>query len=196
MESRAGIRGAIFFFLLVFIACGNLRYSQLAPESVNFHPHRVGVLPVEAFPYGEAKYSVDRIIAEVLADKKWFTSVVGGEMIDKQNKSSEEFAKVKTAYLAKLKLVHFSDPEMSRQIGHIYDIDAFLVVDIDYWNYTVVNDDKIAKVGLTMKMVEASTGIVMWNATHSIEETYVIFKPDLSDLVKTLIKQMVRRMPH
>jgi len=117
-------------------------------------------------------------------------------VIDKQSKSNEEFTKVKAAYLAKLKLVNFSDPEMSRQIGHIYNIDAFLVVDIDYWNYTVVNDDKIAKVGLTMKVVEASTGTVMWNATHSIEKTYVIFKPDLSDLAKTLMKQMVRRMPH
>jgi hypothetical protein len=178
------------------VACGSLRYSQIAPEAKNFHPKRIGALPVSALPYGEAKGSVDRVVVDVLLHKKWFESVIGGEAIDRQTKENVELAGMLFGYLAKFRAVNYSDPGLSRQIGRICNVDALLVTDVDYWNYTVINDDKVARVGLTMKLVETSTGIVMWNATHSITKTYWFFKPDLADVAHTLVQQMVKKMPY
>jgi hypothetical protein len=61
-------------------------------------------------------------------------------------------------YTAKLKAVNFSDPDLSRRIGEICRVDAFLVVSLDYWNYTTEATDKVGKIGLSMKLISAAEG--------------------------------------
>ena len=45
-------------------------------------------------------------------------------------------------------------------------MDAFFVISIDFWSYTKENDKKIGKVGLGIKMIEASNDKIMWKAGH------------------------------
>ena len=186
---------ALVVSLLVFSGCGGLRYSQVAPEAKNFHPKRVGIMPVDVGTYEEARGVADQIIAGVLVNKKWFTDVVASDTISKQLEANEELRQIVLEYLAKLTAVNYSDPELSKRIGELSQIDAFLVVNVDYWNYTEENEDKIAKVGMGMKMIDAGSGKILWKAGHHLADKYMLIKPNLPDVAEDLVKTMVDEMP-
>jgi len=186
----------IFFLGLLLFGCSGIRYSEVAPEAKDFHPGRIGVLPVDVGTYTEAKGVIDRIVADVLTDKAWFTDVVAAETINKQVLSSEETGKAFLDYISKLKTVSYSDPELSRKIGELLKIDAFLMVDLTYWNYTKTEDNKVAKVEAGIRMINANTGQIIWKAHHYEMEEYRFMKPQLPDVARTLMKKMIGEMPH
>lgn len=192
------LRRTLFFVLLfaTLSACGGLRFSQVAPDMGNFHPEKICVFPVNTGPYSEAAGVADKLIADAVSKKGFFSGVVSPE---DAKKLMENDAKLKSAvfnYLAKLRKVNFSDPDISRYIGKTCTVDAILVVDVDFWNYTTQGDDKIAKVGFSIELVEAHTGKIMWRAKHYDTESYKWFKPDLADLAKEVAEKMISRIPH
>ena len=193
MITKTWITAVIAF---LFLGCGGLRYSEVSPEARDFHPRRVAVLPADTRAFAEAKGDVDRLFAEVLSERKWFADVVGGEAIGRRLESDETFRQVITDYLAKLANVRFSDPAMSGRLGELTGAEAFLLVRVDYWNYTTENDKKIAKVSLTITMIEAKTGKTIWTAVHNKISDYMILKPDLPDVARALIREMIGYMPH
>jgi hypothetical protein len=181
--------------LLLLSACGGLRYSQVAPEAKDFHPKKVAILPADVGMYEEARGNVEQIFAGVLVDKKWFMDVVDTITIGNQLQRNEEYRRAVLDYLVKLKTINVSDSGLSRKIGEISRVDAFFVITVDFWNYTKENDKKVGKVGFGIKMIEASTGKIMWKAGHHEVESYMLIKPDLADVAKDLIKTMVGEMP-
>jgi hypothetical protein len=196
MKRKAFILPFAILLIMTLLGCGGLRYSQVAPEAQNFHPKRVGVLPADVGTYEEARGIIDQVIAGVLVETQWFTDVVAADIISNQLQSNEELRKVYLDYISKLKTVNFSDPELSKKIGEISKVDALLLVNVDYWNYTKENDKKVGKVGIGIKMVEASTGKIMWKAGHHEAEDYMLIKPKLPDVAKDLVKKMIKEMPH
>ncbi len=196
MITKTWITAVIALLFLGILGCGGLRYSEVSPEARDFHPRRVAVLPADTRAFAEAKSDVDRLFAEVLSEQKWFADVVGGEAIGRRMKSDETFRQVITDYLAKLANVSFSDPSMSERIGELTGAEAFLLVRVDYWNYTTENDKKIAKVSLSITMIEAKTGKTLWTAVHYKISDYMIIKPDLPDVARALIREMIGYMPH
>lgn len=188
---------AIFFILAVAVAgCGGLRYSQVEPDAANFHPQRIGVFPVDVGSYEEARGTVDQIVAGVLIDKKWFADVVAADTFKNMLGTNEELRRLVLDYMLKLKTVNFSDPDMSRRIGEIAGIDAFLILGLDHWNYTIENGEKVAKVGFALKMVNAENGKIVWKAGHHIAKEYsFVYKPGLDGIAKKVINDMIRHMP-
>jgi hypothetical protein len=182
--------------LLALAGCGGIRYSEVAPEAKNFHPKRIGVFPADVGTYEEARGVIDQVIAGVLIDTKWFTNVVAADAISRQMQSREELRKVFLDYMSKLKAVSYSDADLSRKLGEMIKVDAFLLANVDYWNYTIENGDKMAKVIMGVKMIDAASGKIMWNAGHHEVETYIIMKPALPDVAKSLVKRMIKEMPH
>jgi hypothetical protein len=183
-------------FLLAVMGCGGLRYSQAAPEAKDFHPKKVGVLPADVGTYEEARGVLDDIIASNLVKRKWFEDVTAADTIGRQFTANEELRKVVVDYLAKLKTVNFSDPDLSRKIGEFLQVDAFLVVNLDYWQYTVEHTEKLAKVGMGLKWIDAKSGVVMWKASHHETEKYRWVKPELAKVAKKLAAVMIDEMPH
>jgi hypothetical protein len=181
---------------LLLSACGGLRYSQVAPDAKDFHPKRVAILPADVGTYEEARGTVEQIFAGALVDKKWFTDVVDATTISNQLQSNEDYRRVVLDYLVKLKTINASDSELSKKIGEKSQVDAFFVINVDFWNYTRESDKKVGKVGLGIKMIEASTGKIMWKAGHHEAESYMLIKPDLANVARDLIKTMVGEMPH
>lgn len=187
---------AIIFLFLGLSGCGELRYSEISPEAKNFHPRQIAILPADVTAFPEAKGSVDRLFAEVLDERHWFTRISGGENIAAQLQKDEELRKAVSEYLEKLAKVKFSDPVLSSKIGVLTGAEAFLINRVDSWNYTVEDDKKLAKVGLSITMVEAKTGQILWNAAHSRVSDYLIVQPDLANMARGLIREMTDRMPH
>jgi hypothetical protein len=188
--------GAIAAVLLVgLFGCGGLRYSHISPEAKDFRPRRIAVFPADAKTFPEAKGPVDRIFAETLTERKWFASVAGGEEIGRRLETDEPFRQTVSEYLTKLDRVNFSDPVLSRRIGESTRSEAILLVRVDYWNHTTENDKKVGKVSLSLKMIAAETGRIVWTAGHHRASDYLIVKPDLPDVARGLIREMIDHMP-
>jgi hypothetical protein len=193
--TKTGIKAVIAILCLGILGCGGLRYSEISPDARDFHPRRIAVLPADTTAFAEAKGVVDRLFTEALIERQWF-DVVGGEAVGRRLESDEAFRKVVAGYLAKRANVSFSDPELSGRIGGLTGTDAFLLVRVDYWNYATENDKKLAKVSLSITMVEAKTGKALWMAAHHKISEYLIIRPDLPDVAKDLIREMIGYMPH
>lgn len=188
---------SLILLIMSLAACGSLRFAQVMPEAKDFHPQSIAVFPVAIVGSNEeAKSSLGPIVTEVLADKKWFTNVVNTEKINRQPLANEELGAAITDFTSKLQTVNFSDPELSKKIGELAKVDAFLLVSVDIWNYTVEKEDNIAVVSLGMKLYEAATGKLMWKAGHQVAEDYILLKPALPNVARNVVKEMVREMPH
>jgi hypothetical protein len=196
MKKRIGIYAAAGLLLLAVMGCGGLRYSQVAPEAKDFRPKKVGVLPADVGTYEEARGVLDDIVAGELVKRKWFENVAAGHAVSRQYTVNDELRRVVMDYLAKLKAVNFSDPEMSRKIGELVQVDAFLIVNLDYWQYTTEDGDKVAKVGMGLKFIDAASGVIMWKASHHETEKYRWVKPELAKVAKKLTAVMIDEMPH
>jgi hypothetical protein len=197
MASKIFVKFGLVLLVISLVACGGLRFSQVSPEAKDFHPQTIAIFPVEIVGSNEeARGSVEQIVAGVLADKQWFSDIVDAESLNRQLLTNEELRKAMTDYLSKLRTVNFSDPDLSKKIGELAKVDAFLLVSVDIWNYAVEKGDKVGKVSLSMKLYEASTGKVMWKSGHQIAETYTFFKPDLSKVARNVVREMVGYMPH
>lgn len=196
MKKNMWVYGAAVLSLLLILGCGGLRYSQVAPEAKDFRPKIIGVLPADVGTFEEARGVMDDILAGELVKRKWFQDVVAADSISRQLQANEDLRKTVMEYVAKLKTVNFSDPELSKRIGKLAKVEAFLVVNVDYWQYTMENKEKLAKVGMGLKMIDVNTGIVMWKASHHEIETYKWIKPELSKVAKKLAGMMIDEMPH
>lgn len=184
------------FLALALCGCGGVRYSQLAPGGKDYHPKRVGLLPADVGPYEEARGVIDEVIAGVVVKKAWFSNVIAGETIKRLLASNEDLRKAVIDFNIRLKTVNFSDPELSKKIGEMLGVDAFLIIYLEYWTYTRENNDKVAKVGLVFKMVDAQTGKIMWTAGHHKAEDYLLLRPSLADVAEDVAKKIVDEMPH
>ncbi len=197
MTRKLFVKCALILLIMSLTACGGLRFSQVSPEAKDFHPRIVAVFPVEiAGNNEEARGSVEQIVAGVLAEKKWFPDIIDTESLNRQLLANEELRKTMIDYLSKLRTVNFSDPDLSKKMGELAKIDAFLLVTVDTWNYTVEKGDKVGKVSLGMKLYEASSGKIMWKAGHQIADSYILIKPELPKIARNVVKEMVDYMPH
>jgi len=180
---------------LGILGCNGIRYSEVSPDARDFHPRRITVLPSDSRTFPEAGSDVDRLFHEVLSEQKWFDDVVGGEAVGRRLKSDEVFRKAVTDYQAKLEKVSFSDPLLSKTLGELTGAEALLLVRVDSWNHTTEKDNKVARVGFSIRMVEAKTGRILWTAVHHKIRDYLIIRPELPDVARDLIREMVGYMP-
>jgi hypothetical protein len=199
MTRKLLTRYILAVLVLTTVACGGLRFSQLAPEAKDFHPRKVAVFPIEVWNHKEMTDSrgvVEQIVAGSLVEKKLFANVMDTESMKQQVSANEDLRKVMTEYLSKLRLLNFSDPDLSKKIGELMKIDAFLLVSVDDWDYTVERDQKLAKVGMTMEFYDVSTGKLMWKAGHSITNDYMLIKPELPKIARDVVRKMINDIPH
>ena len=182
--------------LAVLAGCEGLRYVQTLPEAKDFHPARVAVLPVEIGINKDAEDVADRIVTESVIRSKFFREVRTVSDVRKDMEANETLKKAVQDYVTKLMTVHFSDPDLSAKIGETVSVDAFVITEVDFWEYTTLAGDSVARIGMGMTMVEAATGKIMWRGGHQVVETYKYFKPELVDVGKRVVRKLMDEMPH
>jgi len=191
-------------WVLLFVAiaaialsgCGGLRYSETSPEAKDFHPKTIGILPVDVGYNSEARGVIDKIVADALLKKKWFDSVVTADAVSQRMATDEDLRKNVDNYLSKLKTVSFSDPQLSQKIAEVFQVEAVLIVRVDYWVYTKEKDDKVAKAGLDMKLVDTRSGNIEWKAGHHEARSYTLFKPTIDSVARDVVYKMLGEFPH
>ena len=182
--------------ILSVIACGGLRFSQLDPSAKDYHPKRIAVFSADVGTNEEARTHVEEIVPHVLMNKKWFSDITDSVSLTRQVEANDELRKAMTDYLSKLQTLNFSDAALSKKIGDLTKTDAFLLIAVDYWNYTVEKDKNLAKVSIGLKLIDAQSGKIMWKAGHDLKESYIFLKPDLSKVARDVVNDMVNEMPH
>jgi hypothetical protein len=193
--------GLLTAMILSIIACGGpIRYAERDPDMKDFHPRTIGLLYVDAGSYGEARGVIDELVVADLINRRWFSTVLTSDALKNQLKNDQDLQKTVADYILKLNTVNYSDPALSRQIGDSLKIEAFLIVTIDSWNYTMEQREKVAQAvaqaGLRMKLIETATGRIAWKAGHNVVKEYTFLKPDLKGMGKNVAAAMIDAMPH
>jgi len=190
-----GLRLFLFSAITLLAACGGLRYAQVNPEARDFHPRTIAILPVDVRTSYEATGLADEIFTRVLQKEGHFQKVVSPGEIRERMGQDPAISKDISDYVAKLRAVSFSDPALTRAIGKHFEVEALLLATVDFWIYTVEGEDKVAKVGFAVDLVDAASGRVVWKAAHHEIKTYWLLKPALPDLAESVAGMIVAEMP-
>lgn len=191
-------RFAVFMMalLLALSGCAGLDFSHLDPDAPNFHPKRIAVLPETVGPHESARDVVNIAVSKALSQTGWYEGVVNGEMIKTQTIGSPELSKEILAYIEQVNTRGVSDPDRAAKLGDILKADALLLTDVTSWGFGKENGNKVCRVGLEVKLIDASKGTVIWKANHELVEDYLIFKPKINDVADALLSKMIKEMPH
>ncbi len=194
-NSAAALVAVAVLTAWVLAGCEGLRFVQTAEEAKDFHPKSIGVLPADVGIYKDAQGKVDGIIPEVLTGTKWYVTVVGGEEIRRRIEANEDLRKSVDVYLAKLRELNFSDPELCKAIAELCGIEAVLIPTVDVWEYTMLAGDKIARVGISMRLVDTNRERPCGRRAPGHGRVPVP-EAGAHRHGRSMIRKMVDRMPH
>jgi TolB-like protein len=135
-------------------------------------------------------------VSKNLAKKGWFENVVDASSIKTRVTSSAEMSNDLSTYLQKVNSLGVSDPALSAKLRASTKADALFLTYVTAWSYGRQEGSKVARVGLGIRLVDASTGTIMWKANHELVEDYWMFRPKLDDLAEELLAFLLEEMPH
>lgn len=182
----------VFMAALLLAGCSGLNYSQTFIQ--DYKSRTIAVLPIDTGANAESVGVIDKVIAEALSSRG-FEKVVTAASLKSQVEANPELKSTCDGYISKLKAVSYSDPDLSSRMGRICGVESFLLCTVDQWSYVVENEDKLARVGLSLRLIDARTGKDVWTSAHSLSEKYVLLKPELADVARKLAGKMLSDMP-
>lgn len=94
-------------------------------------------------------------------------------------------------YFSRLEMTGQSDKDSAVKLGKALRVDSFLVVRVTSWKYM----HNIGRVGLDLRLVDATTGTTVWKARHERSSSYRFYRPNLKDVAKELAAEMIKAMP-
>ncbi len=178
--------------VLLLAGCSELNYCQTFIQ--DYKCKAIAVFPIETGVNADSVGVIDKVIAEALSNRG-FEKVVTTASLKSQVEANPELKAAFDGYISKLKAVSYSDPELSSRIGRVLGVESFLLCTVDQWAYLVENEDKLARVGMGMRLIDARTGKDVWTSAHYISEKYVLLKPELSAVARKLAGKMLSDMP-
>lgn len=186
----------LIFAALSFTGCASINFSQLSPAAKDFHPKTIAVLPATVGEYEPARDIIDTIVSQSLAKTGWYDNIADAITIKTHVTSSPELASNIGNYIQQLTTLGVSEPALTAKLRESLHTDALFLVYVTSWGYGRLEGNKVARVGLGVKLIDASKGTVMWKANHEIIEEYTLFKPKIEDMADKLMKLLMKEMPH
>ncbi|HIE65001.1 MAG TPA: hypothetical protein EYG28_09575 [Nitrospiria bacterium] len=186
----------LFLIITFLVGCGSLNFSQISPEAKDFHPRTIAVLPATVGQYESARDIVDVAVSRNLADRGWFENVVDVTTIKTRTLETPKLAIDLSAYIQRINTLGVSDSEMAKRLHNKLKADALFLTYITSWGYGRMEGNKVGRVGLGLKLVDASKGTIIWKANHELTEDYLLFKPKLEEIADDLLEILINEMPH
>jgi hypothetical protein len=186
----------LFLLLAYLTGCSTINYSQLSPDSKQFHPKSIAVLPATIGEFEASREIIETAVSEKLVKTKWFASVVDTRNIKTRMSQSSEISDKLGKYIQQLNALGVSDPGLALQLRDSLKTDALFLTYVTSWGYGRQDGNKVAKVGLGVKLIDSSKGTVIWKANHELVEEYTIFKPKLNKMTDELLTMLLKEMPH
>lgn len=187
--------GAVFTAILLLAGCGGLQEVWEGPGAKIFHPQAIAVLPPMASQYDSAREDIQEVLAIALRRMGHIERVMPPESVTDIFQGSKEAFDSLVFYFSRLEMTGQSDKESAITLGKALSVDSFLVVRVNSWEYIRKEGDNVGRVGLSLRLIDATTGTTVWKARHERSSSYMFFRPNLKDIAKELALEMTSYMP-
>lgn len=177
-------------------ACSTLNYSQLNPDSKSFHPKTIAVLPANIGEHEGARDVIDPAVSLKLIKSKWYSNVVDASTVKTKLIQSSEISDELTKYVQQLNTLGISDPALVGKLREGLKTEALFLTSVTSWGYGRQDGNKVARVGIGVKLIDTTKGTVIWKANHELIEEYTLFKPKLNTMTDELLALLLKEMPH
>jgi PBP1b-binding outer membrane lipoprotein LpoB len=191
MKVSAGVLGVL---LVTLTGCGGLQEMWEGPTAESFRPKTIAVLPPMVGAYEGAREASQAVLISVLGKSGRYQMIAGLDSVNGAF-SNKEASDLLAAYYSKLETTGQSDKDMAVKIGQLVQAEAILVPKVNNWEYGRAEGDSFGKVGLGLRLIDASTGGIVWKGRHEKVKTYMVFKPALKDIAEDLSEYMVKYLP-
>ena len=191
------LRRAAFFFLipLLVAGCGGLQEVWEGPGAKMFRPQAIAVLPPMASQYDNAREDIQEVLSSSLNKGGHIERVMSPENVTDIFQASKEAFDALVFYFSRLEMTGQSDKDSAVKLGKALNVDSFLVVRVNSWEYMRKEGDNVGRVGLSLRLVDATTGTTVWKARHEKSSSYMFYRPNLKDVAKELAAEMIQAMP-
>ena len=191
------IRHAAIFCLLLFLVagCGGLQEVWEGPGAKMFRPQALAVLPPMASQYDNAREDIQEVLSASLNKGGHIERVMSPENVTDIFQASKEAFDALVFYFSRLEMTGQSDKDSAVKLGKALNVDSFLVVRVNSWEYMRKEGDNVGRVGLSLRLVDATTGTTVWKARHEKSSSYMFYRPNLKDVAKELAAEMIQAMP-
>lgn len=187
--------GWAFVALLLLAGCSGLQEVWEGPGAKGFAPQAIAVLPPMASQYDSAREDIQEVLAVALRRHGHIERVMLPESVTDLFQSSKPAFDSLVFYFSRLEMTGQSDKDSAMALGKALSVDSFLVVRVNSWEYIRKEGDNVGRVGLSLRLVDATTGTTVWKARHERSSSYMFFKPNLKDIAKELALEMISYMP-
>jgi hypothetical protein len=180
---------------LLLTACGGLQEVWEGPGAKQFRPQAIAVLPPMASQYDSAREDIQDVLSGALTKTARIERVVTPESVTDIFQASKEAFDSLVFYFSRLEMTGQSDKEAAIKLGKALNVDSFLVVRVNSWEYVRKEGDNVGRVGLSLRLVDATTGTTVWKARHERSSSYMFYRPNLKDVANDLAREMIAYMP-
>ncbi|MBI3355773.1 MAG: hypothetical protein HY038_03185 [Nitrospirae bacterium] len=196
MSSPSCIRlGTAFSLALLLAGCGGLQEVWEGPGAKVFRPQAIAVLPPMASQYDSAREDIQEVLAGALNKQTSIERVVSPESVTDMFQASKEAFDSLVFYFSRLEMTGQSDKDSAIKLGKALNVDSFLVVRVNSWEYVRKEGDNVGRVGLSLRLIDATTGTTVWKARHERSASYMFFRPNLKDVARELADEIIKYMP-
>lgn len=196
MLSRAYAQTVILVGLVLLLnGCGGLQEVWEGPGARVFRPQSIAVLPPMASQYDSAREDIQEVLAVALTRQGRIERVVSPENVTDIFQASKEAFDSLVFYFSRLEMTGQSDKDSAVKLGRSLNVDSFLVVRVNSWEYVRKEGDNVGRVGLSLRLIDATTGTTIWKARHERSNSYMFIKPSLKQIAKDLADEMIKYMP-
>jgi hypothetical protein len=186
---------AVLGLVLVLGGCGGLQEVWEGPGARVFRPQSIAVLPPMSSQYDSAREDIQEVLAVALNRQGRIERVVTPENVTDIFQASKEAFDSLVFYFSRLEMTGQSDKDSAIKLGRSLNVDSFLVVRVNSWEYMRKEGDNVGRVGLSLRLIDAATGTTVWKARHERSSSYMFVKPSLKEIAKDLADEMIKYMP-
>ena len=194
-RSHRRLRALLCCIPLLLAGCGGLQEVWEGPGAKQFRPQAIAVLPPMASQYDSAREDIQDVLSGALAKTARIERVVTPESVTDMFQASKEAFDSLVFYFSRLEMTGQSDKEAAIKLGKALNVDSFIVVRVNSWEYVRKEGDNVGRVGLSLRLVDATTGTTVWKARHEKSSSYMFYRPNLKDVANDLAKEMIAYMP-
>lgn len=189
-------RAALLCLIPLLVAsCGGLQEVWEGPGAKMFRPQAIAVLPPMASQYDNAREDIQEVLSSSLNKAAHIERVVSPENVTDIFQGSKEAFDALVFYFSRLEMTGQSERDSAVKLGKALNVDSFLVVRVNSWEYMRKEGDNVGRVGLSLRLVDATTGTTVWKARHEKSSSYMFYRPNLKDIAKELAAEMIQAMP-
>jgi ABC-type uncharacterized transport system auxiliary subunit len=186
---------SVTLLALTLSGCGGLQEMWEGPGGKSFQPQSIAVLPPMASQYDSAREDIQELLAASISKTGQIERVVPAEQVINIFQGSKEAFDSLVFYFSRLAMTGQSDKDSAIKLGKALNVESFLIVRINAWEYARKEGDNVGRVGLSLRLIDATTGTTIWKARHEHSSSYMFFRPNLKDIAKELADEMIKYMP-